>query len=337
MAVKGTRVLVGAVQMLLQTGSALGLQRQELLRAAAVDEEQLSDRDAYVPFGVQLAIGEAIIRQRPKVNIAVVALQNLSPATLGVLGYVISNVATLHDALALFMRFQRLLSDGLRWRLELDEHATVVVDVDPDYQRLGYPVEGLVGLWLKLGRLLTGRDWRPLSVAFRHAPRSNPSSLEGYFGTRIQFRAARNELTMPGCTLQSPLAVGKVALQPSLRQLAQARLHELGERQRFSDRLRELLFEQIPQGVTDKASLARMLGVSARTLNRRLRAEQQTFRDMLDDARRELAQSWLGDPNVAIYEVAFLLGYSEPSTFHRSFRRWTGCSPRVWRAQRLVS
>jgi len=73
------------------------------------------------------------------------------------------------------------------------------------------------------------------------------------------------------------------------------------------------------------------LGLSQRTLQRRLSDEGTTFARIVDRTRRELSEHYLTEPNVAAFEVAFLLGYSEPSAFHRAFRRWTGMTPQEFR------
>ena len=81
----------------------------------------------------------------------------------------------------------------------------------------------------------------------------------------------------------------------------------------------------------EQAVLARRLGMSECTLQRRLRSEGTSFAGLLDELRLDLARQYLGDNRLAIYEVAYLLGYSEPSAFNRAFRRWTGQTPREYR------
>ena len=99
-------------------------------------------------------------------------------------------------------------------------------------------------------------------------------------------------------------------------------------------RVRELLAAQIREGEPEQAQLARSLGMSERTLQRRLRDEGLAFAALVDKVRTELAELYLSDPKLAVFEVAFLLGYSEPSAFNRAFRRWTGQSPSQFRASR---
>jgi AraC-like DNA-binding protein len=327
--IKGSRVLVGVVQMLLAAGVELGLDRAELLAAASVREEDLEDRDAYLPFAKHVALGQAIIGSRPGVSVAMASLRHASPARLGVLGYLVTHARTLSDALAAFIRFQRLVTDGFLFRVE--DEVRIVVESDASFARLGHPVEAIVGLWVSLGRALTGKAWSPESISFRHRARPDAREIEQFFGRKPRFSAPLDELRLSRETLALPVVLGKAALSASLVQLAEARLVEVEGGASVAARLRRLMFAELPRGTTGRDELAASLGMSARTLNRRLSDEGTTFRDVLDETRRELAEAWLGDRSHAIYEIAFLLGYSEPSTFHRSFRRWTGLSPRAFR------
>jgi AraC-like DNA-binding protein len=81
-------------------------------------------------------------------------------------------------------------------------------------------------------------------------------------------------------------------------------------------------------------AIARTLAVSQRTLQRRLADEGTTYQAVLDDVRREMAERHLHDTALAIAEISFLLGYSEPAAFHRAFKRWHGVTPQTYRVDR---
>ena len=100
-----------------------------------------------------------------------------------------------------------------------------------------------------------------------------------------------------------------------------------------ADRVRQVLASRLGAGVTTLAQVARQLKMSERSLQRRLAGEATSFEVLLDEIRHQLALRYLADPRVAISEVAYLLGYSEPSPFHRAFRRWTGNTPGERRAR----
>jgi len=92
-------------------------------------------------------------------------------------------------------------------------------------------------------------------------------------------------------------------------------------------RLEAELVKEIPLGLPTLDAAASRMGMSSRTLRRRLREEGTRFQDVLDRARCALAKHYLDEPKLALGEVAFLLGFSEPSAFHRAFKRWTGATP----------
>jgi AraC-like DNA-binding protein len=96
--------------------------------------------------------------------------------------------------------------------------------------------------------------------------------------------------------------------------------------------LQLVLESLVSRGVNDIASASRLLGTSSRTLQRRLAARGTTFSGVLAQARLHLAQKLLDDPSFKVIDVAYDVGYSDPSHFTKAFRRWTGMSPRAYRA-----
>jgi AraC-like DNA-binding protein len=97
---------------------------------------------------------------------------------------------------------------------------------------------------------------------------------------------------------------------------------------------RRVIMSRIAQGETEIQSVARCLATSARTLQRRLSAAGTSYQELLDSTRCEAASRYLQDRRLSISEVAYLLGYSEPSAFHRAFKRWNGLTPQEFRQQR---
>ena len=100
----------------------------------------------------------------------------------------------------------------------------------------------------------------------------------------------------------------------------------------FTAQVRRVILAELADGAEEEA-VARALHVSRRTLQRRLADDGTSFRLVLEDLRKELAERYLKDPGNSIVEVAFLLGFSDQSSFHRAFQRWTGASPGRWRRE----
>lgn len=330
----GPRVLAGVTQMLLRTAAGEGLDRAALLSAAGLTEDQLADRDAYIDLDAHLALADEMVRHRPGVNLGLRALQHLSPATMGVLGYVIANNTDLRGALADFTRFQHLVTDTVDWRLTIHDQAIIEVVAHPRLSRLGHPIETMVGAWVALGRALTGVSWTPRSLQYQHAPLGDPAEHERFFGVPVAFEAPVNALCLDAAVLAFQVRGARPALRVPLMQHAEARLHADAGTPPVAERLRTALSELVPAGDASQRAAARRLGLSERTLSRRLHGERTSFGAILDQVRRDLALGWLDDPSLAVYEIAFLLGYSEPSTFHRAFKRWTGTTPHAYRRAR---
>ena len=99
----------------------------------------------------------------------------------------------------------------------------------------------------------------------------------------------------------------------------------------MSTRVRRMLVEDLGQSVLTIDAVATTLAVSRRTLTRRLGEERASFRQILDEVRRDFARALLQDRSLSISDIAFFLQYSEPAAFHRSFRRWTGRTPHAFR------
>jgi AraC-like DNA-binding protein len=97
--------------------------------------------------------------------------------------------------------------------------------------------------------------------------------------------------------------------------------------------VRRILIARVTGGDSKMRSVARQLNMSARTLQRRLAEEGETYQGLLDRARKETASRYLSRSNLAIGEVAYLLGFSEPAPFHRAFKRWFGVTPERFRQQ----
>lgn len=323
-------LVVGLVRMLLGAGAALGVPRPILLAEAGLTEADLIDPDRRVPLSTQLAIGRALVDASPGRNVALAAMPHFGVGSMGALGYALSHSARLGDALQLFIRHQRLVTDAVRWRLVGER---VHAGAHPALAELGHPIEHIMCLWVALGRHLTGVDWSPRALHFSHAPLGDPAEHAALLGVEPVFGADENMLDLGGGLLDLPVRGARVELQPGLLALLQAGDPATPDGGETTVAVESTLREHLAATGGDKADVARRLGISERTLGRRLKAENTRFQDVLDRVRASLARHWLADPGLAIYEVAFMLGYSETSAFHRAFRRWTGLAPAVWRAE----
>jgi len=160
----------------------------------------------------------------------------------------------------------------------------------------------------------------------------DPTPFSEILCGEVRFGALRNLLWLSDATWSAPSRRAEPALRAVLSRYADEALERRGVGSRLAGRLMPLIMETLASGGASLESLAPRLGMSPRTLQRRLSEEETTFSEELDRARQSLAGRYLSNKSLSVGEVAWLLGYSEPSAFVRAFERWTGTTPGHYRA-----
>ena len=212
-------------------------------------------------------------------------------------------------------------------RLELDDSQGLVLSCH--VLGLPYPPElwatGELVLWVELVRHTTRHRVIPKQVTMPIAPK-DPASFESYFGVSVthgpRYELAFNEVDATRAFLSTDTSMWSF-FEPMLRR----RLAELDENTQTTERVSVALLELLPSGRSQLSDVARTLGVSVRTLQRRLGQEDTTYSDVLNHTRMRLANHYLTKTQLAITEVAFLVGYDDPNSFYPAFRSWTGMTP----------
>lgn len=184
---------------------------------------------------------------------------------------------------------------------------------------------------LELGRRGTGKRITPSRVEFR---RAGPASAElaDYFGSPIICGAARDAMVLHVADLAAPFPGHSPEFLDLVTPGLAAAFAELHAGQEIADRVKAVLKRSLASGRPEVAHVARELGMSERTLQRRITDDATTFRALLADARREMSEQLLADPAIQIDEVTYLLGYQDTTSFYRAFKEWAGISPGEWRA-----
>jgi AraC-like DNA-binding protein len=147
------------------------------------------------------------------------------------------------------------------------------------------------------------------------------------FRAPLRFGYDRSELVIPRSLVDAPLLRAEPALQSLVEAQVEGLLKSFPRGETTADSLRRLLGEELCDGELTLRRLAARLHMSSRTLHRRLGQEHTTFRRVVSEVRWELAELHLREGKLAVAEIAFLLGFSEASAFHRAFKRWTGSPP----------
>ncbi|HLT39255.1 MAG TPA: AraC family transcriptional regulator [Enhygromyxa sp.] len=315
-------------------GAGLGL---ELGRRFDLDPARLRDPEHRIPLPrfydlleqAAAATGEDLIGMHYSLG--------LDPASFDVLGFLAMTSPNLGTAFERMFRYQALLAEGETGGIARARGRVTLSLVNWGPPRLAHRLwneAAMVDIVVN-GRQLVGTKFEVVEVRFRHSPPAAVERLRATLDAPLRFDAEDNAVVVP----EDVLALAMPGADPALfdyfdREAARRVAEQRSPGQTVLDDVRRMIEAALPEGVPELATLAERLGCSARTLQRRLAEHGSSLRELIDDVRRELALRHLA-AELSIAEVSFLLGFSQPSAFHRAFRRWTDRTPAQWRTDRL--
>ncbi|MEM8816314.1 MAG: AraC family transcriptional regulator ligand-binding domain-containing protein [Pseudomonadota bacterium] len=183
----------------------------------------------------------------------------------------------------------------------------------------------------QISREVCGQAFSPEAVYFKHNSPGDVTAHEDYFGCPVRYAADRDALQVSDDILEAPNRLGDAGVSRFFDLHLEQELSELADDRELAQRVRIQISQALSQGVPNVSDIAGRLGMSARTLQRRLADKDYTFQALVDGARRELAERLLRGTDYSLAEIAFLTGFSEQSAFTRAFKRWAGQTPRSFR------
>ena len=247
-------------------------------------------------------------------------------------GILMMTSATLGDAVRRALRFQTLWSDGERYQLTEDESQAAITMTLSGPARRAHAIMTEIAFYdLGIGgAALVGRDIPLRHIAFSH-PRTPSVPYEDVFGCTLEFDATVSAISFDASAMAWPMAMNNEALEAYFLNKASEELARYRPGTSLADQVTTLLSRSL-ESPPATADLAAHLGMSERTLQRRLREEDTSTHGLLRDLRKRRARELL-TTRVSISEIAYLLGYSEPSAFHRAFKRWFDCAPLEYRSR----
>jgi AraC-like DNA-binding protein len=317
--------------MIVNAAAAAGVPVTELRAATGFDPAVAGDPDARISLQLEERLWLEAARRSGDDDIGLHAAEGLRPGAFDVIDYAIRTAPTLRASLQRLARYNRLEHDVAvftiidRGPVTRIEHAFRVAGA----MQSRHSAEFTMAAILVVSAQLLGQPVRARAVEFRHAAVPATGEHVRVFGVRPGFGAAVNALEIDSALVDRPIPNADPALSRVIERHAEARLQgQPTPAETTAVRVQRLLARDLPAGEVSLSEVAAALHMSARSLQRRLGDEGTSFDAVLDELRHDLALRYLADPKIAIAEVAYLLGFSEPSSFHRAFKRWTGATPR---------
>jgi len=330
------RVSVRLIEPFVQAAEDLGVRADSVLAGIGLSKSDFDNPEMRVSHVIVDRLLHIAMSQSAERDLGLLAAERLQPQHLDVVEYAVRFLSTLDDVMEHAKRYYALLHEGLTGERQVLEDRCVFSWSFGPVPRLDCALEFVMAAHVAVARRVTGLpELSPLEVHFPTPRPSHTLVQEPIFKCALLFDQPRHALVFSKEQLNTPLTSTDAGLAKVLDRHASESLHRLGLSTSLPERVREIVRQDLTSGKLSADNLARRLGMSSRTLHRRLVAQNSSYRQILDDVRREIALRCLRDPQLSIREVGFLLGFTTGPAFHRAFRRWTGTTAASFRSQCL--
>ncbi len=325
-----TSTISSAILPLWKALESYGCDGRALFAQVGLDPDKLHDPNARYPFTSLTRLWKLAAAATQDPCFGLTAAGFWHPTTFHALGYSWMASHSLEDALMRMTRYSGIVSDAAR--LSLTESAEgFEFTLRPRFEPLAdEAADAAMSIILGMCRTSRGSTFNPLRVTMQ---RDTPAVVDAFsqvFRAPIQFSAPENMMVFGKTDLTAPLPTANAELARANDRIITNYLA------RFTHgstkiRVEAKLLDQLSSGHATQESIAEALAMSPRTLQRNLKQEGTSYKQLLEETRRELASQYIKEARLSVNEITFMLGFSEPANFSRAFKRWMGVSPSEYR------
>jgi len=303
----------------------------QVAREAGLDRGALRELQGHEAWTERPWIWDRIMRAIRVDGFPIRVAKEFSVAQVGEFGVAAQTASDLRAAFERLLIHQHVLTGMAvsRMRDDAARGITVLEQLPVEGGGLGARCrrEMMMASGLQLARDVTGVWVRPRRVCFAHPRPRDSREHEAFFDCEVRFEAGCDALWFDHEDLALPLPGADPDLSLFLVEHLRAASGDMPPPASLEGRVRQAIYRRLGSGSLAMAAVARELGMSPRTLRRHLLERGSHFHEIVDAARREFAEELLGNRDHKLSEIAFLLGFSDASSFHRAYVRWTGSTP----------
>lgn len=314
-----------AVRRLREAGIVLA----PLLEKSGVSAAQIDKPDAPVGVGSQIAFLDLAAKTLRDEFLGFRLALDCDLREIGLLYYAMASSETLGGALERAQRYSSIANAGVVIRCLVNKDLVIGLRFAGIARHTDrHQIETLVTTIVRVCRALTNQRLMPKVVRLAHRRSHDVSELTKFFGCSVVFGAGADEIVFDKKDEQLPLVGADPYLNDLLlRYCEEALSHRRSNATPLRTRLENALTPLLPHRKALLCTVARQLGMSVRTLSRRLSEKGLKFAEVLDQLRSDLALHYLSEPSVSISQIAWLVGYNDVSSFSHACKRWTGMNP----------
>lgn len=312
--------------------SRAGVDEAVLEQQAGIPRHALENPDIRIPVSVWNRFLEKGREWSKDPAFALHLGEKISHSRMSVVAHVVFNSRTAGEGIRQYIRFIKLANEGDKVALEEQDETVGVVYMTEDpafYSDLA--MERNFSLAVTRLRRYTNVNVSPVRVEFQHSAPPYADEYNRVFQADVLFDQARNRLIFHKSALDLKLGKRSPHLYSGLVNYAEVLLGKLLRRRPYTRKARKWIVKCLSGGEVDIETVAQKMHMSRQTLYRKLKKEGSSFKEIMDDTRRQQAIHYLEQNEHSISEIAFFLGFSQISSFNRAFKRWTGKNPSEFR------
>ena len=330
--------LVSVAATLVSAIESYGIDYRPVLVEAGLDPDAVykpSERISSLQFK---KLWEIALRESGDPCFGLTCATYIQPSSLHGLGLSWIASHTLKEGLERVIRFQKILATESRLALrETDDGYCIYDTISQKDDPFGFPsavYDSFVAIVFRTCTIMMGPDIRPSRVCVEHAAPACAERFTEFFGIPVEFSATENSIEFSRNIAEQASASANPELTRINDQVVIDYLNQF-DRDDIVTRTRTYIIDHLPSGVPRQTDIARDLNMSLRSFQRKLSEAGTSYSDVLQQVRHDMACHYLQSPNYQVLQVAYVLGFSDPSNFSRAFRRWTGLTPNQYRQENL--
>jgi len=316
---------------------AEGVDSKQVLIRAGLNPDHLYDPNARYSYPAVTHLWKMAAKVTGDPCIGFKAASYWHPTTLHALGYTWLASDSLGEALQRAARYVRIANTAMTAEFEeTDSEYRFTMDLDKDWrgiQPADEAIDASVALVLDMCRHCYGTDLHPTLIEVSRPKISQCAKrYEQLFNSPVHYSSNRNAIYFNKADITQRLPTANAELARTNEKIIVDYLARL-DKNNITTQVKAKLLELLPSGHFTEETVIQSLHLSQRTLQRKLKEEGTSFKELLDETRRELAKEYVNDTSLSFSEITYLLGFSEQSNFTRAFKRWQGQSPSAFREQ----
>lgn len=327
---------LAAVKQYLRLAQAEGIDAEQLLAAAELPVSLLHEDTGRIN-GVEFqTLLMQLLKQLPSPILGLLSGDHVQPSSYSVLGYILMSCSNFAEAIAQIAPYERLVGDmgstqvmsygdeiRLHWHCNYEQPEVCM-----------HMVDNVFASWVNFARWLADNpDQHPLRVELQR-PEPADEFLQEYkkrWHCPVVFEQAHNCIVIHKSLLSLPIRQGTPELKPTLQQHAKAELEQLQANSSFTQEVTHCIRQLMQLGTVSQEAVAEQLNTSTRTMQRKLKDEGASYQGVLANEKRHRAEFLLKNSQYSLSEISEQMGFTEASSFTRSFKAWSGMTPGEFR------